>query len=116
MIFGPMPNANVLIRQIIVSESTGYGQTNLIKVPDTCHKEIQFFGRVLMVGTKAHGEVKVGDLVLVDTYAQYVFETGNAADGTLMVVPEADVVGVFPKIPKYLDVVPSGARELAEVA
>lgn len=111
-----LPNKSVIIRQIIVSEATGYGQTTLIKIPDTCHKEIQFFGQVLAIGKKAHGEVNIGDYVLVDTYAQYVFETGDAADGTLIIVPENDLIGVFDGIPDYLDVVPSGARELAGVA
>ena len=111
-----LPGKNVLIRQIVVSENTGYGQTKLIKVPDTCHKEIQFFGEVLLNGTKAHGEAKVGQYVLVETYAQYVFETGDPDDGTLMIVPETDLVAVFSEIPDYLDVVPEGARELAEVA
>lgn len=111
-----LPGKSVLIRQIVVSESTGYGQVVLIKIPNTCHKEIQFFGQVLAIGKKAHGEAKIGDYVLVGTYAQYVFETGDAADGTLIIVPEKDLEAVFDKIPDYLDVVPKGARELAEVA
>ena len=111
-----LPNDRVLIRQIEVSASTGYGQTKLIEIPETCRKEIKFFGEVLAIGSKANGDLSIGDYVIVGTYAQYIFETGSDADGTLAIVPEKDIACVLSEPPDYIDIVPDGARQLAEVA
>lgn len=106
----------MLIRQIKVSDSDGYGQTNLIEVPEAFHKEIKFFGVVLAIGSKANGDLKIGDYAVVGTYAQYIFKTSSDADGTLAIVPEKDIKCVLSEIPNYINIVPDGAREMAEVA
>jgi co-chaperonin GroES (HSP10) len=105
---------NVLIRQIQVSKSTGYGQTELIEIPSNHEKVIQFFGEVLAVGKKATSGVGIGDYVLVETYSQYVFETGT--EDTYLLVQDEDIAAIFDEIPNYLDCVPTGSREYAEVA
>ena len=109
----------VLVRLEQTGKSAGYGQTDLIEIPDNHEKDFKFCGRVLAVGDKAYpkdnAEVATGDHVIIDTHGQYVFEVGNALTRYAIVRPESLVATLPEGLPKYLDVVPTGARELVEV-
>jgi co-chaperonin GroES (HSP10) len=97
------------------SKNAGYGQTDLIVIPENHEKQCKFFGEVLAVGNRCVGECDVGDYVIVDTYAQYLFSTNSDADGRLAIVPEKDISAIVSEMPDHIDIVPTEVRMLTEV-
>ena len=105
----------MLVKLERTGKSRGYGETDLIQIPDNCEKEFRFCGRVIAIGKRAVTDAVVGDCVIVDTYSQYIFSTREA--GRYAIIEPCALIAVLPHgVPKYMDIVPSGARELAEVA
>ena len=102
----------VLVRLEQCGKSAGYGLTDLIVIPENCETEFLFCGQVCAIGSRAVTDVAVGDHVILDTYSQYIFESG----GTRYAILDPNAISaILPSgKPEYMSVVPTGAREYAE--
>ena len=106
----------VLVRKIVCSASDHYGKAELIDIPEYARRELKFCGEVLGVGPHVREDLRRGDIVLLDAYGEYSWETDSVADGELAIIGERDVLAQLSERPNYLSVVPEDARELDEVA